>query len=454
MIRCRNIKSTRFMTMVNSSDWVKRDLARVWHPCSQMKDYEKFQPVEISKAKGCYIYDQNGNKILDAISSWWSKSLGHQHPKVLEAVNQQLKQYEHVIGTNTCQKPLVELSEKICEIIPQSEKVFYSGDGSCAVEIAMKMSLHAKQLLGEKKRTQFLSLCNGYHGETALTLSVSDLGLYKAPYQSALHDFPLIEPIYVNGSADPLWHDCSELWAAVQAELDQYKETLAAIVFEPILQGAGHMKMMSADFLNRLCKWAKQNNIYTIADEIMTGIGRTGTWLASTHANIQADFVCLSKGLTSGFCAFSAVATTDEIYQIFYHDYDKDHNFLHSQTYSGNALGAAAGLATLRTMESENIIQNVEIIETFMWREMKKLESEGLVHNIRGIGGAIAADLVNDSKRLGFATFQHALKKGLFLRPLGNTIYWLPPLIIQEQEIRYMAEKTVDAIIAAQTDHP
>lgn len=433
--------------MVNST-LAERDLRHIWHPCSQMKDYQDFPPIEIASAEGLYLNTASGERIFDAISSWWSKSLGHRHPRVLHSVQKQLEHYEHVIGANTCQQPLVELSELLCEIVPHLNKVFYSGDGSCAVEIAMKMALQAQQLRDYPERTQFLALKNGYHGETALTLSISDLGLYKSPYAPMLHDYPMLEPIYVNSARDPLWSDCSQDWPQIEQELSSHREHLAAIVFEPIVQGAGGMKVISADFLKRLSQWAQSHGIYVIADEIMTGIGRTGKWLASEHAQIEPDFICLSKGLTSGFCAFSAVMMGDQIYELFYDDYDKKKNFLHSQTYAGNALGAAAGVGTLRTIIDTQLIDHVKAIEGSLWQTMQALADQGLIENIRGIGAVIAADLVTDDKRLGYQVFQKAIKLGAWLRPLGNSLYWIPPLISMPEDIQRLGEITHDAIQA------
>ena len=311
----------------------------------------------------------------------------------------------------------------------------------------MKMALHAQKIRKKEDRTQFLGLTHGYHGETALTLSISDLGRYKDPYQDILTHYPFIKPVYVNHTRDPLWSDCSALWPNIEKQLNVHRDTLAAVVFEPILQGAGGMRLYSADFLKRLAQWAHQQEIYLIADEIMTGIGRTGTWLASEHARIEPDFVCLSKGLTSGCLAFSAILTKDSIYELFYDTYDNNRNFLHSQTYAGNAIGAAAALATLKIIINDNLLAQISNLEKQLWEQIALVQVETrALKNIRGIGGIIAADLDTDNRHAGFEIFKVALQNGAFLRPIGNTVYWTPPYIIEESDLKKLQSITCQAI--------
>lgn len=430
---------------------IKRDLQHVWHPCSQMKDYECFKPLPIVSAKGSYLHLADGRKIIDAISSWWCKSLGHQHPRLKKAMLQQLEKFEHVILANTTNETIVALSEKLASLTSSLDKVFYAGDGSCAVEIAMKMSLHARKILGDEKRHRFLAFENGYHGETLATLSVSDLGLYRAPYQKLLFDTEFIPVPYVSGPHDALWHNCDEHWQKIESWLEQRSEQVTAILFEPIVQGSGGMRIYSQDFLRRLHAWAKAHDVHLIADEIMTGIGRTGKMLACEYAGIEPDFLCLSKGLTSGWLPFSATLTSSAIYQLFYDDYALGKSFLHSHTFSGNVLAASVALEVLNIMEQEKWHEKATGMGEVMLDAMQTIADETkALTNVRGLGAMVAADLhvKEPGRRLGFEVYQQAVALGALLRPLGNTLYWLPPLNTRRETLRELQQITEMAIKA------
>lgn len=429
---------------------IEKDMQYNWHPCSQMKDYESFKPLVVSGASGNYIKLKEGKQIIDAISSWWCKSLGHQHPRLKKALLQQMERFEHIIFANTTHDLIVKLSEKLASLTSSLNKSFYAGDGSSAVEIALKMSVHARKILGETKKTKFLSLENSYHGETVGALSVSDIGIYRDPYQSMLFNTHFITNIpYVNTIDDPLWMDSSVNWNIIEKLLEPHIETTTAVIIEPILQGAGGMKIYSQDFLKRLCLWTKKHNIHLIADEIMTGIGRTGKMLASEYAMIEPDFLCLSKGLTSGWIPFSVVLTSDVIYQTFYDDYKAGKAFLHSHTFSGNALGASLALETLAIIEEENLCHRANQIGKYMYQKMLNVQAETKkITNVRTIGAVVAADLISQNvhRRLGFEVYQKAVALGALLRPLGNTIYWLLPLNTDFEVIDQLAEITKNAL--------
>ncbi len=423
-----------------------RALKNTWHPCSQMKDHEIMPLLEIASAQGCYFKTNDGSYILDAISSWWCKSLGHGHPRLKLALMKQLDQFEHVILAGTTNNTIVNLSEKLTSLMPELNKVFFASDGSSAIEIALKMSLHAHQITGEPQRTRFLALENGYHGETIGALSVSDLGLYKSPYKSLLFPTTFIRNIpYVTGLDDPLWNDCHLQWNEIEKQLMNDVGQLSAIILEPIVQGSGGMKIYSADFLKRLSHWAKNHGVHLIADEIMTGMGRTGKILACEHASIVPDFLCLSKGLTSGFLPMSTVLTTQKIYNYFYDDYETGKSFLHSHTFSGNALAAAVAYETLLIMQSESILDRATSIGKCMLNNMHSLANElGVLKNVRGIGAIVAADLPDDIRvpRLSLQIAMRAAKQGVFLRLIGRTLYWMPPLIAEENDLNLLYQVT------------
>ena len=434
----------------NLKEFTMRYVSPIWHPCSQMQDYEQLPPLSVIGASGAYIELASGQTIIDAISSWWCKSLGHQHPRLKKALQSQLEKFEHVILANTTNETIEALSEKLTQLTKTLKKVMYAGDGSCAVEIAMKMSLHARTIQGDRQRHKFLALANGYHGETIGALSVSDVGMYRAPYQPLLFETHFIQPIpYVTSTADPLWNNCEVIWKQLEPQLAQYAEHTTAVLVEPIVQGAGGMKIYSQDFLRRLRAWTTQHNIHLIADEIMTGLGRTGKMLACEHANIEPEFLCLSKALTAGWLPFSAVLTTDAIYDVFYADYKEGKSFLHSHTYSGNVLAASVALAALQVLEDENLCQRAAEIGMLMRNNMDNIaEKTKKLTNVRGIGAIVAADLIPDGgmSRQGFDVYRAAIKLGALLRPLGNTIYWLPPLNVEKDTLDKLSQITEQAL--------
>ena len=433
--------------MSNIDKLLKSDLKHVFHPCTQMKDFEKHPPLIVNKAEGSYLYTDRG-PIIDAISSWWCKSLGHGHPEITKAINTQLNQFEHVIVADTTYPNIVSLAEEL-EKISGLQHTFFASDGSSAVEIALKLAIHASQLKGSPHRKEFISLKNSYHGETLATLSISDLDTFKKPYQDFGLTCHFLQNIpYVTNMEDPLWHNCDEIWSKTLEELELIKKSVCALIVEPIVQGANGMRIYSADFLARLANWAKANDIYLIADEIMTGFGRTGKWLASNHANIKPDLICISKGLTGGSLPLSCVLIDNQIYSLFYNDYNIDNSFLHSHTYSGNPLAVAAALATIKAMQKENIISKSEELGNCMKEHFTNVAKlSGKISNVRYISGIIAGDLENHTnKRIGYDLQQAAIKNGALLRPIGRTLYWLPPLNTSHQTIEKLAEITLKSI--------
>jgi adenosylmethionine-8-amino-7-oxononanoate aminotransferase len=412
---------------------ISRDLKHVWHPCSQMRDYEAFPPLEIVGAQGCHLHLKDGSKLIDAVSSWWCKSLGHGHPRIKAALARQMDRFEHVILANTTNDVIVGLSERLAALAPGLDHVFYSGDGSTAVEVAAKIALHAKKIQGTGE-SRFLALENGYHGETALTLALGDLGLYREAYREILPPVAFLRGLpYVDSESHPLWSDCGPAWPALERQLEENLAGLCAVVVEPVLQGAGGMRFYSPDFLRRLRAWTKARGVFLIADEILTGFGRTGTMLACEHAGIVPDLACLSKGLTAGWLPMSATLVSDELYRLFYSDYGRGRDFLHSNTYSGNALGAAVALEALDVYRDEDILGQVRRNRPLLEAGMRRVaESTGRLRNVRCLGGVAAAELhgpgAGSGARAGYRVYQEAVSRGALLRTLGDTVYWLLPL--------------------------
>lgn len=438
------LKRGQPMTLIN------RDLNHNWHPCTQMKDYLLHKPLIVNKTEGRYIYLNDGKKIIDAISSWWCKSLGHSHPRLKNAAIKQIEKFEHVMQARTTNETIVQLSEKLCALTSSLQKVYYTSSGSNAVEIALKMSLHSRKNMGQKNRSLFISLKNSYHGESIGAMSVSDLSAYKSPYDSLLFQTYLLDKIpYVNNTKEILWNNCSDIWEKTVEQLNSYKDTTTAIIIEPIIQAAGGMKIYSQNFLKKLRTWSKENDIHLIADEIMTGIGRTGKMFACEHANIEPDFMCISKGLTSGWLPFSAVLTTNNIYDAFYDDFEKGKTFMHSETYCANPLGAAVALETLNIIKEENILSHVNHINPIMLEYFNIIANKtGKIKNIRNIGAIVAAELSPHatSQRIGLKVAMHALEYGALLRPIDNTLYWLPPLNITLSELDELFQATLKSL--------
>jgi adenosylmethionine-8-amino-7-oxononanoate aminotransferase len=428
---------------------IERSLKHLWHPCTQMKKYETYPPMLVQRAFGSTIELCGGQKLLDAISSWWCKSLGHHHPRLQAALLKQLQRFEHVMLADMTFDTITALSEQLSDLAPPLNKAFYASDGTCAVEIAIKMSLQSRLIAGEKERSQFIALSNGYHGDTSGALSLCDIDAFRAPYEKVLFKPYFLNRIpYVLHDQESLYHDCSQLWPDIESKLKPYAASTTAFVLEPMIQGAGGMKMYSADFLYRLRQWTQKNNIHLIADEIMTGMGRTGKMLACEHADITPDFVCLSKGLTSGSLPLSVVLTHDDIYQHFYSD-EKKHTFLHSHTYSGNALAIAIALETLKIIKEERLVERAQTIGKYMLDNMRNIaNTTKKLDNVRGLGAITAADV--KPEYLDQHTLQdvcrYAIEKGVLLRPLGHTIYWLPPLNIATKDLNKIISVTTDAI--------
>ena len=464
---------------------IARDLAAVWHPCSQMTDYADFAPVEIVKAEGSYLYTADGRKIFDAISSWWCKAFGHRHPHLQAALQKQCEQFEQVILANTCNELTVRFAERLLACAngystdhwgahaPENGrlpgwfgKVFFADNGSTAVEICLKMALQAQQQRGAGHRTRFMALEGGYHGETVATLAVGDCGLYGEPYRPLMFDVPMITGLPIrSGPNDPLWQDCSAEWPQIEEQLNAHAQECAAIVYEPIMQGAGGMRLYSPDLLRRLRRWADNHGVFLIADEIAAGMGRLGAPLASHHArnNDQPfidhgqclpDFVAISKGLTGGTLPLSCVLIPDAIYDLFLGDYFSGRAFLHSNTYTGNALAIAVGMAALDLLADQNTIDNYTALSAHTYTALTQATAERpWLSNIRHCGLMTAVDVLQPDgspfpaeTRIGYKIFQNAIQRGAWFRPLAHTMYLMPPLTSSIQDIQQACEILIQSI--------
>jgi adenosylmethionine-8-amino-7-oxononanoate aminotransferase len=426
-----------------NSEMMKRDLEVIWHPCTQMKDHETLPLVPIKSGKGVYLYDFEGNSYIDAVSSWWVNLFGHANETINNKIKAQLDTLEHVLLAGFTHEPAVELAHKLVNITPQAlAKVFYVDNGSSAVEAALKMSYHYHLNLG-KRKPLFLSLTNSYHGETIGALSVGDVALYKETYEPLL-----IANMQVPVPKDQSEEAANEALKALKKVLEEKAHEIAALILEPLIQGAGGMHMYHPRYLVGARELTKKYDVHLIADEIMTGFGRTGKMFACEHADISPDFMTLSKGLTGGYLPLSVVMTTDEVYNAFYCDYNEHKAFLHSHSYTGNPLACSAALATLEIFEQNDILGENEKKRIYIKEKLEKFSDLSNVKEIRQQGMITAVELkgYEPQERIGLRIYEYALTQGVLLRPLGHVIYFMPPYTITYEEIDKMIAVAYEGI--------
>lgn len=443
---------------MNNNHLAQRDLDHVWHPCTQMKDHEAIPPIPIRRGEGIWLEDHNGQRYLDAISSWWVNLFGHCNPQITGAIKAQLDELEQVIMAGFTHQPAVELAEKLCAITPGNlNRVFYGENGSSVVEIALKMSFQYWSNTGQPEKKRFINLSNSYHGETLGALAVGDVSLYKEIYSPLLMDVITVPgPDCYNREAGESWADYSRRrFADMEAALEKHAHETAAVIIEPLVQCAGYMRMYDPIYLTLLREACDRHNVHLIADEIAVGFGRTGTLFACEQGNIAPDFLCLSKGLTGGHLPFAAMLTHDDIYQAFYDDYTKLNAFLHSHSYTGNPSGCAAALATLDIFEQNPVLENNAVLAKKMADSVAHLSNHPHVSEIRQTGMILAIELVQDKasrtpydwqERRGRRIHEYALSQGVLLRPLGDVVYFMPPYIIQPDEIEVLARVASEGI--------
>jgi adenosylmethionine-8-amino-7-oxononanoate aminotransferase len=446
---------------MDNRSFTQRDLRVVWHPCTQMHDHETLPLIPIRRGQGVWLEDFDGKRYLDAISSWWVNLFGHANPRINAAVSTQMQHLEHVILAGFTHEPVVQLSERLVALAPNGlTRCAYASDGSAALEIALKMSFHAWRNRGETKRTRFINLANSYHGETLGALSVGDVTLYKETYKPLL-----LEPITVK-SPDCYHREPGESWAEystrafadMESALARHAGEVCAVVIEPLVQCAGSMRMYDPFYLKLLRQACDKYGVHLIADEIAVGFGRTGTMFACEQAGIRPDFLCLGKGLTGGYLPLSACLTTDDVYSTFYAEYTAHKAFLHSHSYTGNPLACAAALATLDIFRDDDVIQRNKTLAAHMASATAHFADHPHVAEVRQTGMILAIEMVQEKnsrtpypwqERRGLAVYRHGLEQGALLRPLGDVVYFMPPYVIQPEEIDFLAKVAWEGIDAA-----
>jgi len=441
-----------------NADIARRDLGVVWHPCTQMKDHERLPLVPISRGEGPWLYDFEGRRYLDAISSWWVNLFGHANPRINAAVRAQLDRLEHVILAGFTHEPVLELSERLTRLLPGGlTRCFYADNGSSAIEVAVKMSFHYWLNRGQPRKRRFITLSNSYHGETLGALAVGDVQLYKDVYRPLLMDVITVpSPDCYEREEGEGWEEHSRrMFGHMERALAEHADETAAVVVEPLVQCAGGMRMYHPAWLAMLREACDRHGVHLIADEIAVGFGRTGTLFACEQAGIRPDFICLSKGLTGGYLPLSVVVTTEDVYGAFYDDYTRLSAFLHSHSYTGNPLACAAALATLDIFESERVVERNRSLAARMAAAAAPLAGHPHVAEVRQTGMILAIELVRDRRsrepfdwreRRGLRLYEHALSREVLLRPLGPVVYWMPPYVIGDDEVALLAEVTAEGI--------
>ncbi len=433
---------------MNNEQLLNRSRAAVWHPCTQMKSMETLPLVPIARGSGAWLIDFDGKRYLDAVSSWWVNLFGHGNPRINTALHAQLDTLEHVMLAGFTHQPVIELSERLAALTGLGH-AFYASDGASATEIALKMSFHFWRNTGQPAKTRFISLANSYHGETLGALSVTDVALFRDTYAPLLmHSHQVPSPDWrlaaPGQSAQSHATHCAQ---ALDNWLAQHHAETAALIIEPLVQCAAGMGMYHASYLTQARAICERYQVHLIADEIAVGFGRTGTLFAVEQAGIRPDFICLSKGITGGYLPLSAVLTTDAIYAAFY-DNDVHRGFLHSHSYTGNALACRAALATLDIFANDDVIHANQSLAMRFNLILEPLAGHPLVKNFRHQGMIWAFEVKSDNPAFARNFYQAALQRGLLLRPIGNTVYFMPPYILSPDEMQLLADGVMSILDA------
>ncbi len=426
---------------------MQRSLHHVWHPCTQMQHHESTPLVAVHRGQGAWLYDHEGNRYLDAISSWWVNLFGHTNPRINAALKNQLDTLEHAMLAGFTHEPVVHLSEKLAALTDHAlGHCFYASDGASAVEIALKMSFHSWRNQGLSQKQEFVCVQGGYHGETVGALGVTDVPVFRDAYAPLLHAAHIVRSPDARLAAPGESADQAALIAieALEQLLKARADRISAVIIEPLVQCAGGMAMHSPLYVQEVRRLCNRYQVHMIADEIAVGCGRTSRFFACEHAGVWPDFLCLSKGISGGYLPLSLVMTRDEIYQSFY-SHELARGFLHSHSYTGNPLACSAALATLAIFEEDDVLAQNIIRAAQLTKAMSSLQQHKRVRHFRQQGMIWAFDVQIDDPKLAASFsrrfFTAALKHELLLRPIGQTVYLMPPYILTEAETQFLAER-------------
>ncbi|USX26933.1 adenosylmethionine--8-amino-7-oxononanoate transaminase [Oxalobacteraceae bacterium OTU3CINTB1] len=427
------------------SEWVARSLRSVWHPCTQMQHHETVPLIPVSRGKGAWLYDHEGRRYLDAISSWWVNLFGHANPRINAALKDQLDTLEHAMLAGFTHEPVIELSEKLSALTGHVlGHSFYASDGASAVEIALKMSFHSWRNNGKAGKQEFVCLKGSYHGETIGALAVTDVALFKDAYGPLLRaSQTVMSPDARNAAEGETAEDMARRAAAdVERLFVEKADKIAAIIIEPLVQCATGMAMHDPLYLKLVRELCDRHQVHLILDEIAVGCGRTGTFFACEQAAVWPDFLCLSKGISGGYLPLSLVMTRDDIYQSFYSS-DVTRGFLHSHSYTGNPLACRAALATLQIFEEDNVLDANKVKAARLTAALQPLAQHRQVRNFRQRGMIWAFDAIGATPDFSRRFFATAVEHELLMRPIGATVYMMPPYILNDDEIDGLAANTL-----------
>ena len=442
------------MITLSNARAAARSAAAIWHPCTQMKHLERFPLIPIARGEGAWLFDYEGNRLLDGVSSWWTNLFGHANPRINAALVKQLGTLEHAMLAGFTHAPAIELAERLSALTGLGH-AFFASDGASATEIALKMSFHCHRNNGKVKKQKFIMLDGAYHGETIGALAVTDVAIFKDAYGDLLnHNFVLDGPSFTDAPHGVEMQNgcCAECVPAANARLDAllqaYHEEIAAFIIEPLVQGANGMRFVPAAYLHHAREATTKYNVHLICDEIMTGFGRTGTLFAHEQAGIKPDLLCLSKGITAGYLPLSCVLSSDAIYAVFYED-ETAKGFLHSHSYTGNALACVAAIASLDIFAADNVLATNKEKAARFNIIAEPLKQHPHVSNFRHIGMIWAFDITAPYAKdaaFGKHFFTKAMRHGVILRPIGNTVYFMPPYIIDDAQFALMVEACLEVM--------
>ena len=428
---------------MKNKKYIKESMKYIWHPCSQMKHHEKTPLIPIKEGRGSWLIDFNDKKYLDVTSSWWVNLFGHNNKIIKQHITRQLSKLEHVMLAGVTHEPAIDLSKKLSKLTKLSH-CSYGSDGANAVEIALKMSYHYWIKVGLTKKNKFVYLENSYHGETIGALSVTDIPIFRKQYASLIKPyFSVPSPdLRLNKANKTLEEFIQEKIKSLKMLFEKKHEVISSIILEPLVQCATGMGIYDSIYLKKVRELCDTYEVHLIVDEIAVGFGRTGKMFAHQYAKIIPDFICLSKGLTGGYLPLSVTLTTDEVYSAFYSDKMAD-AFLHSHSYTGNPLACSAALGTLSIFEKEDVLKNNKIKSNLINKLM--IDYKNLpIRNLRNIGMIWAFEV---EKKIDIDKFtEYSISNGVLIRPINNTVYFMPPYCISEKEAHQMVKITSEAI--------